>query len=180
MRFVGLFISLLLAVAFAVSTEFESPSTEWNVILEGDPSISVHVRGIDKVGQKLPSLYACDGEGRIPTIKWDAVPNAKSYLVIVYDPDAPVGTFYHLVGVVPTSTTMIDNQTQWTILGHNSGGKPGWFPLCPPPFDNPHRYYFLVVAMNYVPKQLPAYEAFPKILKDKVIGWGWTMGTYHR
>ncbi|NPA34676.1 MAG: hypothetical protein GXO48_07105, partial [Chlorobi bacterium] len=58
MRLVGLSIGLFVAVAFAVSTEFEPPSDEWKIILQEKPSLSVHVRGIDKVGQQLPSLYA--------------------------------------------------------------------------------------------------------------------------
>ena len=175
-----LMLSLFLFVNMGEQAGFEPPVPEWKVVLSQDPNIKVNVRGINKVGDRLPSTYACDGESRIPTIRWNAVSGAKSYLVVVYDPDAPVGTFYHLVGVVDAPVTMISDKTEWKILGHNSGGKEGWFPVCPPPMDKPHRYYFLVVALNYVPVQLPAYDALPKMLKDRVIGWGWTMGTYSR
>ena len=47
---------------------------------------------------KIPSKYTCDGDDISPPLTFEGVPKeAKTLVLIVDDPDAPRGTFDHLV-----------------------------------------------------------------------------------
>jgi Phosphatidylethanolamine-binding protein len=47
-------------------------------------------------GQRVPTKYTADGDDISPPLDWsDAPTGAKSCLLVVEDPDAPSGTFYH-------------------------------------------------------------------------------------
>ena len=49
-------------------------------------------------GERIPTKYTCDGDNISPPLEWNGQPDsAASYLLIVYDPDAPLGTFIHWV-----------------------------------------------------------------------------------
>ena len=45
---------------------------------------------------EIPAQYTCDGADISPPLTWSGVPDdAKSLVLIVEDPDAPSGAFYH-------------------------------------------------------------------------------------
>ena len=47
-------------------------------------------------GNSIPSTYTCDGEDLSPPLNWQGEPaNTKSFVLIVDDPDAPMGTWDH-------------------------------------------------------------------------------------
>jgi len=47
-------------------------------------------------GGAIPDRYARDGENRSPPLRWTDPPaKAKSFMLIVEDPDAPSGVFHH-------------------------------------------------------------------------------------
>jgi Raf kinase inhibitor-like YbhB/YbcL family protein len=50
-------------------------------------------------GGEIPSKYTSDGENASPELSWkDAPPNAKSFVLVLHDPDAPrAGGFTHWV-----------------------------------------------------------------------------------
>lgn len=101
-------------------------------------------------GTSIPERYTCRGEGVHPPLAWTGVPSdATSLALVVTDPDAPRGTFVHWVlydlpardgglaeGQVPAVARQADN----------SGGRPGWYPPCPP--SGTHRYLFSVSALR--------------------------------
>src|SRR5579863_8325862 len=46
----------------------------------------------------LPVLYTCDGKDLSPELDWTNVPaKTQSFALLVTDPTAPNGTFYHWV-----------------------------------------------------------------------------------
>jgi len=46
----------------------------------------------------IPSKYTCDGDGRFPMLIIEEIPvNTKTLALIVDDPDAPAGTWDHLL-----------------------------------------------------------------------------------
>ncbi|PMP73666.1 MAG: YbhB/YbcL family Raf kinase inhibitor-like protein, partial [Roseiflexus castenholzii] len=48
-------------------------------------------------GGAIPRDHTCDGADRSPPLRWEGAPPTASYVLIMDDPDAPVGTFTHWV-----------------------------------------------------------------------------------
>jgi Raf kinase inhibitor-like YbhB/YbcL family protein len=175
----ALVVALILAFLFWRSPQ-RSPNVPPSVktFLIGKNEIRVSVRGLEYC-KTVPVEYTCDAREPVPpTITWNKVNGAKSYAIVVVDPDAPIGPFYHLVVYDITKSSWPPGG----VLGTNSAGRLGWFPVCPPRGDKPHRYFFIVLALKDYPNLPPGLSAGELILKIKndVIAYGYTCGTYAR
>ena len=99
---------------------------------------------------EIPSIYTCDGENINPPLEFVQVPtNAKSLVLIVDDPDAPMGTFVHwvLFNVSPKSKGVKENSIPDSVIqGLNSANKTGYMGPCPP--SNTHHYFFKLYALD--------------------------------
>lgn len=99
---------------------------------------------------RLRTPYTCDGAGATPRLSWSGVPgDAQALAVVVDDPDAPGGTFYHWVVLdLPATATGLDEQRAKVdgTEASNSGDDTGWQPACPP--DGTHHYRFTVYALS--------------------------------
>lgn len=101
----------------------------------------------------IPPKYTCDGPDVMPPLAWTAPPEGAAGLVlIVDDPDAPGGTFTHLVAwnARPDSHEIAEGASPQTIgatLGKNGFGKLGWSGPCPPR-GSLHHYRFRIVAID--------------------------------
>jgi len=99
--------------------------------------------------QLIPSKYTCDGENVSPPLAIADVPEqAKSLVLIMDDPDAPVGVWDHWVAYnIPPGTSLIDEgQTPHGIMGKNTRGNLAYGGPCPP--DREHRYFFKLYALD--------------------------------
>ncbi|MBA8823297.1 hypothetical protein FHX42_000626 [Saccharopolyspora lacisalsi] len=116
-------------------------------------------------GEPMSIKHAYDGMGAggddvSPQLSWRDFPEeTRSFVVTCFDPDAPIpGGFWHWVLVdLPSSVTELA-----TNAGNRSGGgiPAGSFHVpndmgerafggaAPPPNDRPHRYYFVVHAVD--------------------------------
>ena len=59
-------------------------------------------------GEQVPDWSRADGENRAPTLRWSGAPaGTKSFVVTLYDPDAPTGSgFWHWAAYdLPATTT---------------------------------------------------------------------------
>lgn len=104
-------------------------------------------------GAYLPRAMAardCGGSNLVPALHWSgAPPRARSFALIVHDPDAPApGGFYHWVAYDGHQGP----PTGWT-QGRNDTGSLGYFGPCPPP-GKAHHYHFTLYALD-----LPAIAA---------------------
>lgn len=148
-------------------------------VLQDKPA-SIHVRVEGAEGGTVPTEYTCDApRPSPPRVEWNGVPGAKAYIVIVLDPDAPAGTFIHLVAYDGSATRW---PSRGYKLGLNSAGRIGWFPVCPPPGDKPHHYYFIVIALDE-PTGLPAGASLNQVLDaaiPHILAYGYTVLTYQR
>ncbi|MDD3437179.1 MAG: YbhB/YbcL family Raf kinase inhibitor-like protein [Candidatus Gastranaerophilales bacterium] len=132
----------------------------------------------------IPSKYTCDGEDAAPELIISEVPEGtKSLVLIVDDPDAPMGTWVHwLVYNLPVNTTKINgkNLPSGTKEGVTDFGRTGWGGPCPP--SGTHRYFFKLYAIG---KTLDLPEGLTKsqlenAIKEYIIEKTELMGLYKR
>lgn len=104
-------------------------------------------------GKKIPNQYTCLGADISPPISWSNIPaKTQSLVLIVSDPDAPLGTWYHWVvfNIPPTATGFKENIQDYpanTIVGNSSYNKNRYNGPCPPP-GKLHHYLFTLYALN--------------------------------
>ncbi len=100
-------------------------------------------------GESIPREYTCDGADVSPPLTFSKVPeNAQSLVLIMDDPDAPMGTWVHwLIWNIPTNTTGFAKGENITFpKGKNDFGKLYYGGPCPP--SGTHRYYFKLYALD--------------------------------
>jgi Raf kinase inhibitor-like YbhB/YbcL family protein len=101
---------------------------------------------------KIPSKYTCDGVGINPPLAFSGIPqDARSLVLIMDDPDAPMGIFTHwvLFNIDPKTIAIGENSVpQSASLGKTSTGEEGYVSVCPP--SGAHRYFFKLYALDTV------------------------------
>lgn len=104
----------------------------------------------------IPVEYTCDGNDRSPPMRWAGVPSqTKTLVLMVDDPDAPVGTWVHWVLFnipvervdLPPGISNDGVVAGVGMQGMNDFRRMGYGGPCPPPGD-PHRYFFKVYALD--------------------------------
>jgi Raf kinase inhibitor-like YbhB/YbcL family protein len=107
-------------------------------------------------GGEIPVKYTCSGDDVSPALSWSGAPQgAKSFALIVDDPDAPSGTFTHwVVYDLPASAHQLRERVSKTDdlsgggrQGRNDFRRVGYGGPCPPP-GKAHRYFFRLYALN--------------------------------
>ena len=141
-------------------------------------------------GGEIPGRHTCDGENRSPALHWSEIPaGTQSLALLVEDPDAPFGVFYHwvLYNIPASRNDLPEGQPKTPRLpqigsqGTNSFRRTGYDGPCPPP-GKPHRYYFRLFALD-VPANLRDNlnaEQLQKIMDGHVLAQAEWMGTYQK
>jgi Raf kinase inhibitor-like YbhB/YbcL family protein len=95
----------------------------------------------------IPEKYTCDGENVSPPLNIRGFPKeTKSLVLIVDDPDAPMGTWDHwIVWNISPRETIKENTVPGTE-GLNDFRKHSYGGPCPP--FGTHRYFFKVYALD--------------------------------
>ena len=103
-------------------------------------------------GGDIPSKFSRDGQNINPALRIEGTPsNAKSLLLIMDDPDAPVGLFTHwLVWNIDPKTTDIAEKSvpKGAVQGTNDYPTLGYGGPQPP--SGEHRYFFKAYALDTV------------------------------
>jgi len=143
-----------------------------------------------KNGSYIPMKYTCNGINVSPELRISEIPsNAKSIVLLMFDPDAPGGVFWHWVfyGIKPDQAIIPENivkndYTDYGINGLNSFGSIGYGGPCPPRGDKLHRYVFLVLALDIESSWSPrlSYRDVVDMIKGHVIAYGCIVGLYAR
>ncbi len=135
-------------------------------------------------GGNIPSKFTCDGADVNPAVRFEGVPaEAKSLLLIVDDPDAPVGLFTHwLVWNIDPKTSEIAESSApgGAVQGTNDFPKKGYGGPCPP--SGTHRYYFKIFALDQTLDLKPDAKRaeVDTAMRGHVIAQGELMGRYSR
>jgi len=100
---------------------------------------------------QMPAKYACinyQGQDINPALIINGMPvGTKSLVLIMDDPDAPVGTWVHwIVYNIPATTTSINEDSVPGTQGVNSWGRSDYGGPCPP--SGQHRYVFKLYALD--------------------------------
>jgi Raf kinase inhibitor-like YbhB/YbcL family protein len=97
--------------------------------------------------------FGCDGANIAPALKWsDAPPGTKSFVLTLYDKDAPTGIgFMHWVVVnIPANQSEISASTPLApaaLQTRSDIGVPGFLGVCPPAGET-HTYVFTLSALK--------------------------------
>jgi hypothetical protein len=103
-------------------------------------------------GQPIPKAHAQDGENKSPPLFWSGIPEGtKSFVLVVEDHDAAVGTVTHWVvyGIPADSKGLLEGLEHDQVhqaandLGHDHYDGPK-----PPKGHPPHRYHFRLAALD--------------------------------
>ncbi|MCL1870622.1 MAG: YbhB/YbcL family Raf kinase inhibitor-like protein [Promicromonosporaceae bacterium] len=111
-------------------------------------------------GQRLDARFSVDGAGESPALEWSGAPEGTaSFVVNVYDPDAPTpsGYWHWNVVDVPATTTSLPRGAG-AVGGaslpagayhvRSDGGEDGYEGSGPPAGDHEHRYFIAVHAVD--------------------------------
>ena len=148
---------LLLGAVFAM-TIFSSSAS----------ALSLHSPTINN-NDTIPVIHTCDDKDISPALSWTDIPEKTETLALILaDPDAPSGTFFHwvLFNIPKKVTTFPEGVTQLppgTKVGKNSFGKQQYNGPCPPK-GLPHHYIFSLYALDS-PLALPDGADAKKVLQ---------------
>jgi Raf kinase inhibitor-like YbhB/YbcL family protein len=105
------------------------------------------------------NTFGCSGGNVSPQLSWTNAPaGTKSFVLTMFDPDAPTGSgFWHWVVVnIPSSVGELPNGASKNDAKLPAGsletrtdlGAPGYGGPCPPAGNKPHRYIFTLHALK--------------------------------
>ncbi len=98
-------------------------------------------------GSFIPEIYTCDGDNINPPLEVLGISgDAVSLLLIMDDPDAPIGTFTHWVVWNIDPEMQITENSIPGIEGANGVNKVSYTGPCPP--SGTHRYFFKMYALD--------------------------------
>jgi Raf kinase inhibitor-like YbhB/YbcL family protein len=157
---------VLCTVLFLSSTAL-APQTAANTAVTGPPSrnsmtftlSSTDVKNGVLTEAQVLNTFGCSGGNVSPQLSWANAPaGTKSFVLTMFDPDAPTGSgFWHWVVVnIPSSAGALANGASRSAAKLPAGtletrtdlGAPGYGGPCPPAGDKPHRYIFTLHALK--------------------------------
>ena len=130
----------------------------------------------------IPVKYTCDGANVNPPLTVEGIPEeTKTLVLIIDDPDAPMGTFDHwIVWNIPPTTRKIEENTVIGTEGMSSYRKHAYGGPCPP--YGTHRYFFKVYALDtQLDLKLNSTKRdVEKAMKGHILAEGELVGLYSR
>lgn len=138
-----------------------------------------------ETGGIIPPKYTCDGININPPLIIEGIPKeAKTLVLIMDDPDAPMGVWDHWIKwnipVVGETMSFEEEKEPSGISGKNSSGGLSYQGPCPP--DKEHRYFFKIYALDSE-LDLPGganKQEVERAMENYVIASGELMGKYDR
>lgn len=144
-------------------------------------------------GGEIPVRFTCEGADISPPLEWQGAPErAKSYALIVDDPDAPdpaapQRTWVHWVLYnLPADTSELPEAVSVSSLpagteqGTNDWGRTGYGGPCPP--IGRHRYFHKLFALDILLPDLgePTAQELMEAMEGHVLAETQLVGTYQK
>jgi Raf kinase inhibitor-like YbhB/YbcL family protein len=129
----------------------------------------------------IPSKYTCDDENVNPPLNIKGLPErTESLVLIVDDPDAPMGTWDHWIVWNISPVEKIQENTVPGTEGVNDFRKRSYGGPCPP--SGTHRYFFKVYALDTKLGLTPnsRKKDVEKAMKNHILAKGELIGLYSR
>lgn len=132
---------------------------------------------------RIPAKYTCDGDDVNPPLNIEGIPaDAKSLVLIVDDPDAPMGTWDHWIAWNIQIVSKIDENSipKGAVQGLNDFKKHDYGGPCPP--SGTHRYMFKLYALDTVLDldENSKKEDVEKAMKGHILAQTKLVGLYSR
>lgn len=142
-------------------------------------------------GERIPPKYTLDGENLSPPLEWVGAPkDAKSFVLVVEDPDAPSGVFRHwaLFNISAGRDRLPEGvgrgaKTEDLGLGVNDFGHSHYDGPKPPKGHGMHHYHFKLAALDVETlSQRPkaSVEDVWNAAQDHILAQTELVGTYER
>ncbi|RCW65230.1 YbhB/YbcL family Raf kinase inhibitor-like protein [Pseudorhodoferax soli] len=141
----------------------------------------------------IPLRHSEYADGVSPQLRWTPVAGAKSYALIMEDPDArPVTPFVHwLAWNIPAGVTQLPEglqeqlrltEPEGVLQGTTTRGAPGYYGPKPPVMDPPHRYHFQVFALDRTLELPPAADRDQLLaaMRGHVLAKGVLVGSFQQ
>jgi Raf kinase inhibitor-like YbhB/YbcL family protein len=150
--------------------------------MAAETTVQLTVRSMEfSKGGHIPRKYSCEGENVNPPLEISGVPEGtKTLAIIVEDPGASRGVFYHWLVWNIQPNEPIDENSVPGIIGTNSFGKTRYGGPCPP--SGTHRYFFKMYALDTeLDLQAGAdHDALIQAMDGHILAEGELMGMYHK
>lgn len=135
-----------------------------------------------KHNKPIPSKYTCDGDNISPELQWSGAPqDAKSFVLIVDDPDAPGKTWVHWVLFnIDASIKYIAEGSSAGIQGDTDFNAAKYGGPCPP--SGIHHYHFKLYALDMkldLPKGATKQQV-EQAMEGHILGRAELIGLYQR
>lgn len=140
-------------------------------------------------GETIPKKFAADGDNASPPLEWTDPPaGTKSFALVVEDPDAPAGTFYHwgLYNIAPKQRHLRERYPAGADgegVGMNDFGHRAYDGPKPPRGDSSHHYHFKLAALDVerldLPREATAEEVWGEV-EPHIIAETELIGLYRR
>ncbi|WLH21032.1 MULTISPECIES: YbhB/YbcL family Raf kinase inhibitor-like protein [Pseudomonas] len=115
--------------------------------------------------RQFANVFGCSGKNLSPQLSWSGAPQGtKSFVVTMYDPDAPTGSgwWHWVLANVPATVRELKEGAgsaggklpAGTLQVRGDSGMPGYLGACPPAGQT-HNYVVTVYAMNVDKVTLP-------------------------
>lgn len=141
---------------------------------------------------EIPDVFTCHGDDKSPEINWSGIPEeAQSLVLIMEDPDAPLGTWVHWIvynlppeisGLHEGSSiakSMTNSLPPGASLGINSWKRADYGGPCPP--TGTHRYFFRLYALDIqLDVENPDRKTIDLAMNGHILGQGELVGTYQK
>lgn len=143
----------------------------------------MEIKSVFEQGQGIPEHFTAKGEDVNPPLEITGIPDeAKSLVLIVEDPDAPVGLWIHwLVFNIPIIERIEENSVpKDSIQGTNSWGKQEYGG--PNPLSGVHRYFFKIYTLDIELNLEPSTEKgdIEKAMEGHILDRAELIGVYGR